>query len=474
MLEKKVLETIRKHNLIEKGDKIIVGVSGGPDSVCLLHILRLLSDVLGIDLYAIHINHMLREYEADKDEEYVGMLCDKIRIPLFIKHIDVKNLAKQEGLSIEEAGREARYREFNSIAQEIGANRIAVAHNRNDQAETVIMNIIRGTGLNGLKGMDYKRDRIIRPLLDIGRDEIEKYCVRYELNPRTDSSNLESMYTRNKIRLELFPVIERLFKSDIIGSICRMSELVREDSDLIESIASKVYNECVLKNYNNRLELNIPCIIANHSAISKRVIRMAINEIKGDLKGIQHIHIKDILEMLESGKTGKEIHIPGGLQVKVSYDVLQLSLKDNSQIREDFNVPVNIPGVTEVAAHGFVVEASLEEKTGETGRYLSFPQNAWEQYFDYDKLHMGINIRSRKNGDIFKPFKSTGTKKLKEYFIDNKIPRDIRDDIPLVSKGNEIVWIIGYRTSDKFKVTENTKSVLKLTYRKLNQHNGLN
>ncbi|MDP4092290.1 MAG: tRNA lysidine(34) synthetase TilS [Bacillota bacterium] len=467
MLEKKVLETIKEHRLIEENSKIVIGVSGGPDSICLLSILNSLSSELGISLAAVHINHMLRGEDALKDEEYVREFCSKAGIPVFVEHCDIKALARNQSLSIEEAGREARYNEFYKIAEKISAKAIAVAHNSNDQAETVLMNIIRGTGLTGLKGMDYKRGIIIRPLLNVTREEIEEYCKSHNLNPRTDSSNFENYYTRNKIRLELLPAVRDIFKTDISRRILRMSELIREDADFIEDTVIKVYNNCILKQDSNSVELRIDALKANHPAIVKSVLRKAIEGLKGDLKGIEYIHIRNIIEMLNCGKTGMEVHIPGGLRAGTSYDILHIYFESSLYICEDFEAVLKVPGTTEVLNGKYIFETFLFGNGKDNYRFSEDQQNSSEQYFDYDKFRKEAFIRTRKQGDIFKPYKSNGTKKLKEYFIDNKVPRELRNKTPLIGVENEIVWITGYRTSDKFKVTENTKRVLKINFKQL-------
>ncbi|HEX9061512.1 MAG TPA: tRNA lysidine(34) synthetase TilS, partial [Clostridia bacterium] len=200
-LPERIKKTIADNSLIESGDSVLVGVSGGPDSVCLLHALSSLACDLGITLHAFHLNHMLRKEESNRDENYVRYFCIKFGIQLHVKQADILEASKKMGLSIEEAGREVRYEFLTEISNEINAGKIAVAHNSNDQAETVIMRLIRGTGLDGLKGMDYKRGKIIRPLLDISRKEIEEYCDEFGLNPVTDSSNLSDVYMRNRIRL---------------------------------------------------------------------------------------------------------------------------------------------------------------------------------------------------------------------------------------------------------------------------------
>ena len=466
MVLDKVLNTIRQHNLISQGDSIVVGVSGGPDSVCLLHVLHRLADELSIKIYAVHINHMLRGSESEDDQEYVEQLCKTLSIHLHKKSYDILRISKEKKISLEEAGREARYREFESFAESVGASKIAVAHNKNDQAETVLLNIVRGAGLEGLRGMEYKRGNIIRPLLDVKREEIEAYCAENNLKPRTDSTNLKDIYTRNKIRLDIIPYISKKLDTDFVESICSMSEILREDNDFLQQAAYDAYKQCITLESRERVNLDVKKLISFHPALLARVIRHAIKHVKGDLKGIESIHVKSVKELAINGRTGAQIHLPENLRAEKSYNTLSIYCRDDQEVCSDFEAELKIPGKVCFDEEGFSITASLEETAGNSARYSKVPNSSYEQFFDYDKLKGGIYIRNRKNGDIFKPYGAKGSKKLKEYFIDNKIPRHLRDRIPLIAQGSNIVWIIGYKISDKFKVTENTKNVLKLVFEK--------
>ena len=458
------MDTINKYHLINNGDSVVVGVSGGPDSVCLLHVLYTLRERLQIKLHAVHINHMLRGAESEEDEKYVKELCEKLEIPAHFFSIDVQDLASKKGISLEEAGREARYRKFEEVAGETGASKIAVAHNRNDQAETVLMNIIRGSGLDGLKGIEYMRGKIIRPLLDVRREDIESYCRQHSLNPRTDSTNLVSIYTRNKVRLDLIPSINKMFDIDIQDNLWKMSVLLKDELDYIDENVTRLYNECLIEADKDSITIDAGIFNNCHIAVKRRIIRNAVKNLTGSLKGIESVHIEKVLQLWEKGRTGAEIHLPGELKALKSYNHLIIGTAVNDVKTKPFCSEINIPGVTLVPEIGAGIKAFIEKKPSAIEQNGNMRYNSLVQYFDYDTLKMGIYIRNRKDGDVFKPYKSNGTKKLKEYFIDNKIPRHKRDNIPLIAQGNEIVWVIGYKISDKFKVTENTKTVLKLIY----------
>lgn len=464
MLLNKILNTIKKYKLINNGESIIVGVSGGPDSVCLLHILHGLKEQLSIKIHTVHINHMLRGNESDCDQEYVGGLCEKLGIPLHVTKCDIKMLSEAKGISLEEAGRLARYDEFKRSAEKTGSARIAVAHNKNDQAETVLMNIIRGTGLDGLKGMEYINGNIIRPLLDITRDEIERYCSENGLNPRTDSSNLSSIYTRNRVRREIVPLINERFNTDITDKIFRMSSIIKEESSFLEETATAAFKDCIDKREGYGISIKTYTIKGLHPALAKRILRLAFKDLKGNLKGIENIHVEDVFDMAINGRTGSQLHLPGNLRVYKDYEVLKIYYENGSDTESYFEAQVEIPGITSIWGNNLMIKASII-KIEEYLEVLSkYSPESFEQFFDYEKLQKGMYIRTRKNGDIFKPYNSNGTKKLKEYFIDKKISREARKSIPLIAMGNEIVWIIGYGISDKFKVNMESKTVLRLFY----------
>ncbi len=469
----KVLDTIEKHRLIEYGEGIVVGLSGGPDSVCLLHVLKNLSGRLGAKIFAVHVNHMLRGDEADADEEYCRELCRSLGIPFYSEKCDVAALAEKEGISVEEAGRIARYSIFEKYADRLGADKIAVAHNRNDQAETVLLNIIRGTGIDGLKGMDYVRGRIIRPLLDADRSEIEAYCRENNLDTRTDRSNLESVYTRNRIRLELIPFLKENFNPSIVESLVRLAGNVREDAAFLNDKAYELYISCRLGDGRgmehegkgcSSIKLDAKRLGELSGAMAGRVVRFAIRDIKGDLDGIENVHVRDILKLCK-GRTGTELHLPGGIRARFAYGGLEIfsaAFEKGGEIGE-IDVKVRVPGKTEVADAGWIVETSvLLPKDIERCNDMGY--NSLVQFFDYEKLDREIHLRNRRDGDVFKPLKGNGTKKLKKFFNEMKIPRHERDRIPLIATGNEIVWVVGHKISDKYKVTENTKTVLSIRF----------
>ena len=461
----RVLQTIKRHQLMEKGDTVVVGVSGGPDSMCLLHLLNRLADNLDIHVYALHVNHMLRGEESLGDEAYVEEFCRSAGIPLKTVSCNVKETAARQGLSVEEAGREIRYRLLEEHARQVEAQRIAVAHNRNDQAETVLLNLIRGTGLDGLKGMDFQRGRIIRPLLEVDRSEIEEYCRLNRIEPRTDRTNLENIYTRNRIRLDLIPYINEAFGGNIVDGICRMASLLREDAGFMDGLTRESFCSLAQKTGNGEVRLNLAGVEQQHTAIRRRVLRMAVQQLLGDLKGIENVHIDLLMSLAFEGKTGSILHLPRGIRAVKLYGQLKLYRQEDMAADPVFIRELEIPGETTVEVPGFSICAEIAGRAEPVENYAKVRYNSPVQFFDYDRMTSGIKVRNRKSGDLFKPYGSTGSKKLKEFFIDMKIPRDQRNKIPVIAADQEIVWVVGYKISDKFKVTENTKRVLKLDYK---------
>ena len=299
-MKNKVLETIKKYNLIENGDKLVLGVSGGPDSISMLNILNEIRKddkvKLNYEIVVVHINHMIRK-EAVDDELYVKEYCDKRNIDFYSKSIDVKKLANTNKIGTEEAGRNVRYEFFNEILEKTSSNKIAIAHNKNDNAETMIMNIMRGSGISGLKGIEPKRGIYIRPLIECEREEIEKYCEKNKLNPRIDKTNFENEYTRNKIRNIVIPYIKKEFNPNLINTLKRLSDLVKEEEVYIEKQVLDIYNNIVIEQKENEIILDLKKFNVQEKVIKSRLILYTITRILGTSQGMEKIHIEDIIKL---------------------------------------------------------------------------------------------------------------------------------------------------------------------------------
>lgn len=452
----RTLKTIRENNMFDKGDKVIVAVSGGPDSIALLHVLYKLREKLDISLYVAHINHGLRGSESDKDEEYVEKFCEILNIEFESKKVDINEISRLRNISSESAGREVRYEFFKELMKKFSAQKVAIAHNANDQAETILMRIMRGTGMDGLIGIRPVRDNIfVRPLINTTRGEIEEYCSKNNLNPRIDKTNLEAIYSRNKVRLQLIPYIQENFNKDIIQVLNRLSYTIKVDNDYLEVISKEKFKRYC--DINREKVIISKKAFLEHESIITRILRLAINSLLGNLYNFEKIHIYDIIR-IQRCSTGKELNLPSDVNVINNYGdiviyrnkkqnvkskIVEHILCDGINVIEDVNIKVGIKVI------------SAEAK-------LDFKHNKWIKYFDYDKIKGDITLRFRRDGDRFTPLGMNGSKKLKDLFIDLKVPKEERNEIPLVCFGGNIAWIVGYRVSEIFKVDQNTKNILEV------------
>lgn len=319
MFEEKVLKTMQKYNMIKSGDTIVIGVSGGPDSMALLNILNNLKEKLNIKLYVAHINHMIRE-EADEETEFVKDFCAKINVEFFAKKVKVEEEAKKQRIGTEEAGRNIRYEFFEEVAKRVGAHKIATAHNSNDNAETVLMNLIRGTSISGLKGIEKVRDgRFIRPIIECSREEIEEYCKENNLNPRYDKTNDENIYTRNKIRNLLIPFLKKEFNPNIIEGINRLSQIATEEEQFINKTVEKEYKKLSLTVNNNekRIILDLKEFNKLDYAIKSKLILYTISKAYGTANGIEKIHIDDIIKLCYNNIGNKYLSPRAGIKIYV-------------------------------------------------------------------------------------------------------------------------------------------------------------
>ena len=295
-MKDKVIETIKKYELIQAKDKIVLGVSGGPDSISMLDILRQIREEFDFEIVVAHINHMIRK-EAIQDEEYVKKYCEKNNIKCFVKRIDVIDIANNKKIGTEEAGRLVRYDFFDEVLKQTGSNKIAIAHNKNDKIETIIMHLLRGSGLSGLKGIEPIRENVIRPLIECERKEIEKYCDENKLEPRIDKTNFENDYTRNKIRNIVIPYIEKELNPNIIETIDRLSEVVKKEDRYLEKVASNVYEKILIKQEPGQIILELKEFNEQDEVIKSRIILYTVKKLFGSRQGIEKIHINDIIKL---------------------------------------------------------------------------------------------------------------------------------------------------------------------------------
>ncbi len=449
--------TIYKHNMLNAGDKIVVGVSGGPDSLCLLHVLKELCGEYGCSLYAAHLNHKFRGEAADADAVFVGEICREWGIPAFIEAFDVPAYIEETGLSPEEAGREIRYKLFDRVCVEVGGDKIAVAQNLNDHIETILMRFMRGSGIDGLKGIEAVRGNIIRPLLEIERHRIEQYCAENFLTPRLDKTNLEPIYHRNKVRLELIPYIQKNFNPNIMTALNRFSILIKDENDFMEAeAASELYTVADIS--DDRVSMDVSKLTALHRALQRRIIRQCTEKLSKTLNGFEFKHFEGVLELAQKA-TGAAVMLPHKLKAYRSYDkillakdIVKADKKCYYKLKYDYD---NSFDTTE----GWI---TIEKRKAKDIIELRGQKDMI--YIDPSKVKEELVLRYREPGDMFAPIGMKGTKKLKEYLIDEKVPREERDGLELIADGNEIVWIVGGRLSEKYKITEDTSAAIVIKY----------
>ncbi len=453
---KQVLEYVRMHGLITQGDRVVVGLSGGADSVCLLFVLLEMQKEIDFDIYAVHINHHLRGQEALRDVSYVDNLCTTLRVPLEIMDVQVLDVAQEKKLGIEEAGRLVRYEAFEACAAKVQATKIALAHHQNDLAETMIYHLSRGTDLAGLAAIRPMRGKYIRPLLCMNRQDIENYLMVRNIEYVTDSTNLEDHYTRNRIRHHVVEYLEREVNDQ---TAAHMSETAQSLSEVYDYLLSEAKKK--LEQYG-RLEENRffleEKLFSEPKVLTGYVIRRAMGQLAGGLKDITREHIHMVQSLAEK-QVGKEVHLPYGLVAKKEYSGICLGKEMQvSRIYQDDVQELSVPG--DFQWNGYKISCEFDPQTEK-----EIPEKPCTKWLDYDKMKCNLVLRYRQSGDYLVVNSDGGKKKLKDYFIDLKIPREQRDSIPLLCCGQEVLWVVGYRISEAYKVTKETKTVLRIQIR---------
>ncbi|MFC1967586.1 tRNA lysidine(34) synthetase TilS [Chloroflexota bacterium] len=464
-LPERMLRFTREEGLIPPGVKLVVGVSGGPDSVCLLHMLATLRNQLGVELYIAHLDHKLRGAEAEADAGYVAELAHKLDIPCTIESQDVKAYQTRHRLSPEEAAREVRYNFLARVAAATGAGRVAVGHTADDNVETILMHLIRGSGTRGLRGLQAKGVwksgkadlTVIRPLLTVSREETVKYCRHHRLMPRADSSNLSRSPLRNRIRLELLPLL-RGYNPGIDEALLRTAGIATDDLAFLDETVALVYPQ-VTRKQRNTIVLDKEVLRQLPSALQRNLLRACIADLAGDLKDIEARHIEEIIDALDKA-AGKTICLPEGLVFCVEYDRFLLgtdpaALAPYPVIKDE--TTLKIPGETTLP--GWQVTAEITEP-----KNTLTEDNGLTACFDLDKAGTGLTVRARRPGDRFQPLGMSQTKKLNEFMIDAKIPRAWRPRVPVVGSPAQLLWVVGWRTDERARVTEATRQVLRLEF----------
>jgi tRNA(Ile)-lysidine synthase len=454
----KVKHTIARHRMISEGDCVIVAVSGGPDSVCLLHILHELKDELNIRLVVAHFDHGLRSAEDESETAFVRDLAQSLKVPF--ETAKGRLLSKRTRGSREEVARNARYAFLEKVRKKHKAQKIALGHNLNDQAETILMRLLRGSGPSGLTGIPPSRDgSIIRPLIEIERQEIENYLKAKKLASVTDSSNLKTDYMRNKIRLEIMPLLEEQ-QPQLTRLLAQTAEILRDEDDYLEQTAEAWVGKNIEILPQNALSMPIPYFLKLPVASRRRVIRLAIKDVKKDLRRISWDHIEAIQRLAQAEKPQAALNLPGRLTVRRTYGHLILSASMKRKPKP-FHYRLDEPGAYDLREIGRSI--SFEEIKNR--RDLRLRGSKWTALLDAETLRFPLTLRSFKAGDKFIPFGMKGHKKLKDFFVDLKLPLEQRYLTPILCWNDKPVWVCGFRIDDRFKVTSDTKRVMKVTLR---------
>lgn len=465
----RVRKAIEGAELFDKGEGIVVAVSGGADSVALLHILHALSPDYGWRLTAAHLNHGLRGAEADEDEAFVQRLCAALRVPCRSQRLDVRAIAEvSRGASLEETARVVRYRWLRETADHCGARKIATGHHRDDQAETVLMNLIRGSGVEGLKGIDpFYEGRIVRPLLGVEKEEILAFLHRKGQPFRADSSNQDTAFFRNRVRTELLPLLTDRFNPKIAGSLCRTAEIARREDDYLQGEVSRILGRWGIR--PGQREVNLPMDEWRdlHIALQGRIVKHLLGTMAVPGSRIGHRHIEAVLSACGPPEHCLVLHLPGGIVLSRSKNGLQILRTEirkrrgagisEQQKTPEFAYPIPIPGAVRIRETG----AEIRFAIGDPPSFEELRRSARIAYLDLEGTEPPFLIRNFRPGDRIEPLGMGGTQKVKALFIDAKVPHELRNRIPLLVDQRSILWIAGLKISEKVRVREQTKKVLK-------------
>ena len=476
-----VRATIVQHNLFARGDTIVIGVSGGPDSLVLLHVLRALREELQIALHIAHLNHQLRGKDSDADAGYVSALAREWGLPATVEVRDVGALARQDHVSLEQAARQARYAFLARIAQHIGARVVAVAHNADDQVETVLMHFIRGAGLAGLRGMQYKSEigdwrlqirdsqspssnlQLVRPLLDVTRVEIEKYCQAHYLAPRNDQSNFDTTILRNRLRHQVLPFLEEL-NPNLRAVLLRTACSTADDYDFLHSRIRAAYDH-VAQETAGVIIFDREVWRALHPALQRGTLRVAIQQLRQNLRDVEWTHVENARRIALEKTTGAEATLPQDLVLVVGYSEFvirdaarRLPLPDMPLLRVE-RLTLPFEGITELPHTNWVVETGIirEQEVADQ----------WTAFFDPAKCRGEIYLRCRQPGDRFQPAGLRGhSQSLNAFLINEKIPSAVRDQLPILIIGEHIAWVCGWRTDERARARGDLSEVWRVAFRK--------
>jgi tRNA(Ile)-lysidine synthase len=464
-----------RHNMFSKGDSVLTGVSGGPDSVALLHILVHLAPEWELTIGIAHLNHSLRGAESDRDADFVAELAASLNLPCYSEAIHIRNDPALRKLSLEAAARQVRYDFFDRISRRNGYHKIAIGHHRDDNAELMLMFLFRGSGPLGFSGIPPVREgKFVRPLISIGRNELVAFLDENEITYQVDKSNRDMRFLRNRIRHETIPYIQACCNPGIIETLNRFSEIVRSEDEWMNEIIQPICDKLLVSAGQHQLELAISALTALPEAVMRRVIRTAIVRIKGNLLRISFSHIEAVRELAERQQYPALLMLPDGIRIQRNKNLLTFCQMEDalrSSRREIRRAPLSffysVSGPVAAAAVTIsetCAQLIFSEIPIRSGRMEELSEKI--ALLDLDKLEFPLILRNIRPGDRFSPLGVAGTQKIQKYFIDHKIDRTERQQCPVLLSGNEIVWLAGHRISNRFKITPSTRRVLRIEIRR--------
>ena len=456
-LAEKVLRYIREEHMLNDGWKVVVGISGGADSMCLLFALLEIRAVMELELIGVHIHHGIRGREADDDQRYVETICREYDVPCYSFKADIRRMAAARKMTEEEAGRYYRYECFERVRVNLSANAIAVAHHQEDCCETVLMNLFRGSGIRGLTGILPVRDRIVRPLLRVSRGEIEAYLRAAGVKWREDASNADTGYMRNRVRHELMPYIRAHINERAGEHIEQMAGMMRDICDYLDEQTAAAFDRCVKVTADPAgCVIDAKAYRAEHGVIRRELLRRCLAVTAGRLKDIEYVHV-ELLDGLFDKNAGASLDFPYDMTARRTYDsvIVRAGKREAPERTEGVRVD-RVPGTYALPGPGMTMRLSFRDY----GENEEIPRNVYTKWFDCDRIKGTLAIRTRRNGD-FIIFDEAGHKKtLNRFMIDARVPRQERDRVLLLADGSHILWIVGYRISEGYKITDSTKKVL--------------
>jgi len=434
--------------MLNPSDKVIVAVSGGADSVCLLNCLLDLAPEFGLELLAAHFNHKLRAAESDEDQHFVEELCIKLGVELRTGSADIKKIAKEKKGSLEEICRESRYEFLLSLMRDTGFGKIALGHNLDDQAETVLMNVIRGSGIDGLKGIDPVRDCYIRPLIEAARAEIVEDLNHRNIPFRRDSSNLDNSFRRNSIRNCLIPEIREKYNPSVSAALGRLAAIARMENSFLDKIAREALDHL-------QPRIKIQDLLHYDPAIRNRIIKMALEELSPVKGGISYEHIIAALGVITGSDPGSCISLPYGISLRREYDFVVVGREDREERKDpEFKYIIKVPGTLVLKETGMEFRFALLDGPPED------TPSEWKAFMDYSNVVPPLVFRNYRPGDRIQPFGMGGHKKLQDVFTDRKIPRGRRRAIPVLADAESILWVPGVVMSERMRVARKSGNVL--------------